>query len=111
FYSADKAIREKQRKDRTDTKAVTAISTDKPHETKQDDGAKPIKLSGDNKERNPFADLTGDPMTTVFTGRAYDPMTLNPMPIQTILTTRRRDAVYQALVRYQPQPVSSLELP
>src|SRR5579862_1623947 len=101
FYTADKALHGKQNKD----KSPAALTP----------GPSPSGGEGDRSDKKgphtPYSDLHGNPMTTVYAGKAYDPLTLNPYPIQSVLTTRRRDAIYQALVRYKPQTALSADLP
>jgi hypothetical protein len=72
-------------------------------------GAGGAEVPVTSTERGTLPDLHSDPATTVYIGHDYDPKT--PREVQTVLTTRRRDATYQALVRYRPQMMQSSEIP
>ena len=112
FYAADRAANAQHRKKKEDASGQDgkpALTVRDPREDHGGDGG-----GGNGGKGDPPAPLTGqhgDPMTTVYCGKANDPLTLKPLPIQAVLTTRRRDATYQALVRYAPQHVQSADLP
>src|SRR5262249_23135682 len=66
-------------------------------------------VPGDKPDEHGPPDAHADPATTVYIGRNYDP--LQPRRVHTVLTTRRRDATYQALIRYEPVEALSSEIP
>ena len=118
FVTADKATKG-QRRNATQTDRSTSVD---PNSTlvpipkdpgKNADAGLLSPLGPDTKDNEQPAppSVRTDPMTTVYTGKMADPVTFKPMPIQAVLTTRRRDATYQALVRYDPATVLSVEVP
>ena len=91
----------------TSTETKTGINSrfTNPNPKANGTGTSP-EVAGDSR---PAPDNQADPASTVYIGRAYDGQPARA--IQTVLTTRRRDATYQALVRYQPQEVLTTEIP
>ena len=90
----------------TATSASTSTDARTGINTRFTGGNPKVDSPGDSR---PAPEAHADPATTVYIGRDYD--AASPRTIQTVLTTRRRDATYQALVRYHPQEVLTTEIP